>query len=38
MRDGFSLKEQSICQNGTLQFVTLKIFKKGGCYHDQWNC
>ncbi|MBC2743863.1 MAG: cold-shock protein [Desulfosarcina sp.] len=25
-----------MCQSGTLQFATLKIFKKGGCYHDQW--
>jgi len=26
LRDGFSLKEQSICQSGALQFVTLKFF------------
>jgi hypothetical protein len=25
-RDGFFLKEQSICQSGILQFATLKIF------------
>jgi hypothetical protein len=33
-RDGFFLKENSICQSGILQFATLKIIKKGECYYD----
>ena len=33
-RDGFFLKEQSICQSGILQFATLKIFMKGEYYYD----
>ena len=28
MRDGFSLKEPSICQSGALQFATLKFLRK----------
>ena len=37
-RDGFFLKEKPICQSGILQFATLKYFRKGECYDDQWNC
>jgi len=37
-RDGFFLKDQSIYQSGILQFATLKIFMKGECYYDEWNC